>query len=85
MSKEPEPPATPRPWYTVTEIHVPHEGPKRAEYPIYRQNGSFRCPAKAASEADAALICRAVNAWDDVLALEARIGELTRASTEKTS
>lgn len=28
--------------------------------------------------ANAALICRAVNAWDDVLALEARIGELTR-------
>lgn len=66
----PEPQATPRPWrLKVNRLTVHVKGPN-GEY-IFEAVPIFRT-------VDAELAIAAVNAWDDPLALEARIGELNR-------
>lgn len=78
--------ATPRPWRMHDEHYCPEEIWGSLDGPLEdgRIHGQYVCLVTVVEDdspttaANAALICRAVNAWDDVLALEARIGELMR-------
>lgn len=89
MTKKPEP--TARTWRMDDEDYCPEEIYGDFEGPLEdgKIHATLICEVQGDDEANvranAALICRAVNAWDDPLALEARIGELTRQNKGESS